>query len=133
MSFTWMARRVLVGGMGAAMMGCASAGGGWTATDAEPPVGASSDVITSAELSRLDPGLTLTEVIEHSRPWFLHSRGSNSSVSLDGSPPTEATLLRTIPTSQVKEVRLVRGGATAILPDGTAAMGDVILVVTRMK
>jgi hypothetical protein len=121
----WRAFGVVVGALA---LGCASTP---VQRDNEPPIGSSSDLITAAELSRFTSGLTLIEVIEHARPWFLQSRGSNASVSVDGSPPTDSRILRTVPVSTVNEIRLVRGGATAIRSNGTIAAGDVILVVTR--
>ena len=111
-------------------MGCASTPGGGPAPGGDPTIGAGSDVITTKELRRLDLDLSLMEAIEHARPWFLHPRGSVSTVSIDGLLPTESSVLRTMLVANVREVRLVHGGPAAILPDGTAAVGDVILVVT---
>ena len=110
---------------------CASTSAMPSARDAE---GSSSDVITAAELTRLDPGLSMIDVVEHARPWFLHPRGSVSTVSIDGAPPMEPSVLRAISVAQVREVRLLRAAGTSgpatIRPDGGLSVGNVILVLT---
>ena len=103
------------------------------ASDADRAEGAGSDVITTTELRRLDPALSVMEAVEHARPWFLHPRGSVSMVSIDNSPPTSAAILQRIYVGDVKEIRLLRAAGrsapVAMRPDGTVAVGDVILVV----
>jgi hypothetical protein len=42
--------------------------------------------------------------------------GGRATVSIDGSPPSDASIPRTIAVTEVKEVRLVHGGAPAIRP-----------------
>ncbi len=44
--------------------------------DADRAEGSSSDVITSVELRRLDPGLPALEAIEQARPGFPHGAGA---------------------------------------------------------
>ena len=123
-------RRLFLGLAIATLSGCASATGGRTPSDGNPTIGASSDVITTKELRRLDPNLPLMEAIEHARPWFLHPRGSVSTVSVNGLSPTESAVLRTMLVDDVQEVRLTHG-SPALLADHTVSVGDVILVVTR--
>jgi len=113
--------------------GCASMSTAHPRLDANRTNGSSGDVITTAELGRLNPGLPVLDAIEHARPWFLHSRGSVSLVSIDYSPPTGPSALRMIPVGEVKEIRFLRAGwsgLAGIRPDGTVAVGDVVLVVT---
>jgi hypothetical protein len=104
------------------------------AADGDRAEGTSSDVITTAELRHLDQGLSVLEVVEHVRPWFLHPRGSNSMVSIDDAPPTTSSVLRGIYVGQVKEIRLLRAagksGPLAMWPNGTVGIGSVILVVS---
>lgn len=113
---------------------CASTAAIRSATAVDHAEGSASDVITASELKHLDPGLSVLEAIEHARPWFLHSRGSVSTVSIDHSPPTESSVLRTLFVGDVKEIRLLRGtsssGLVSLRPNGTVAVGDVVLVVT---
>jgi len=117
-----------------APMACASTSTMQSSLAPDRAESSSSDVITTAELRRLDPGLSVMDVVEHARPWFLHRRGSTSTVSVDNGPPTESSVLRAISIAQVKEVRLLcaagESGPVAIRPDGAVVVGDVILVVT---
>jgi hypothetical protein len=57
-------------------------------------------------------------------------------VSVDGSPATDVSILRTLSASDVKEVRLVHGtsgaGRPTVLTNGEVMSGgDVIVVLTR--
>jgi hypothetical protein len=127
--------RALILTASAILMGaCASASGPRSARDADR-AGPGDDVVTTAELRRLDPGSTLLDALERERAEFLHPRGSVPTVSIDGSPPTELSVLQTIRVAEVKEVRLVRragrSGPAAIRSDGAVVVGDVILVITR--
>ena len=96
--------------------------------------GSSSDVITMAELRQLDPALSVMDAVAHARPWFLHPRGSASMVTIDHSPPTEPSILRTLSVADVKEIRLLRAATgtppIAIRADGMTSVADVILVIT---
>ena len=96
---------------------------------------APSAVITMAEMIRVASGQSVWTAVERARPWFLQGRGSVPRVSIDGSVPMELTVLRSIPVSEVHEVRLLRGGSgnSAILPNGDVVVGDVILVLTRTR
>jgi hypothetical protein len=71
-------------------------------------VSAISDVIAAKELERLNQGLSLIDLIAHARPWFLHPRGGVSTVSINGAPPAELAVLRTLTVHDVKEIRLLR-------------------------
>ena len=92
-------------------------------------------VITLPELLRVASGQSLMTAVERARPWFLSARGSVPTVSIDGSPSVELSILRMLHVSQVQEVRLLRSGGSgmhpAILPNGHVVVGDVILVLTR--
>jgi hypothetical protein len=99
-------------------------------------VSAISDVIAAKELERLDQGLSLMDLIAHARPWFLHPRGGVSTVSINGAPPAELAVLRTLSVHDVKEIRLLRptgkSGPVAMRP-GMISIGDVILVTTGVR
>jgi hypothetical protein len=95
-----------------------------------------STVVGSLELARTGQGLTVLAALERVRPWFLSARGGTPSVSVDGLPSTDVSLLATILVSDVYEVRLVRAtagaGRIAVLPNGDVRSGgDVITVLTR--
>ena len=114
--------------------GCASNSSRPSTAAADPTARSTGDVITTAELDRLAPGLSAMAAIEHIRPRFLQSRGSVSAASIDGSPPADLSVLRAIPVADIREIRLVRHGNNAparILGDGKVVVGDVILVLTR--
>jgi hypothetical protein len=94
-------------------------------------------VLTMAEMMRVAPGQSVWTAIERLRPGFLQGRGSVPTVSLDGGAAMELSVLRTIPVSEVREVRLLRGVAggsrAAVLPNGDVVVGDVVLVLTRTR
>ena len=75
--------------------------------------------------------------LQVARPWFLFTRGAAPTVSIDGSPATDLSVLRTISVTDVHEVRLVRanrgGGRAAVLPNGDVIISDVILVLTKIR
>lgn len=104
---------------------------------AETGRAAGSVVLTMAEMMRVAPGQTVWTAIERLRPGFLQGRGSVPTVSLDGAAAMELSVLRTIPVSEVREVRLLRGVASgsraAVLPNGDVVVGDVVLVLTRTR
>ena len=118
------------------LAGCVSAHGPSSAPDAHFD-GTSADVVTTVELRQLDQGLSVMEALEHIRPLFLRSRGSVSTASIDGTAPTELSVLQMIRVAEVAEIRLVRGpgrsGPAAIRSDGTVSIADVILVSTRKR
>src|SRR5689334_18821698 len=70
--------------------------------------GAANNVLTAAEMVRVAGDQSLWTAIERLRPWFLQGRGSLPTVSVDGSPAMELSILRTIPVTSVQEVRLQR-------------------------
>ena len=113
---------------------CASKSGRHSSAS-ETSGAAPSAVITMAEMIRVASGQSVWTAVERARPWFLQGRGSVPRVSIDGSVPMELTVLRSIPVSEVHEVRLLRGGSrnSAILPNGDVVVGDVILVLTRTR
>jgi hypothetical protein len=115
---------------------CASTSSVHPAPNADYAEGAGSDVITTAELRRLDQGMAVIDVVEHARPWFLHPRGSVSMVSIDNAPPADPSVLRSMTVGDVREIRLLhttgRSGPVAIRADGWMAVGDVVLVVTEI-
>jgi hypothetical protein len=115
------------------LAGCVSTFSPGSAPDAHLP-DAAGGVLTTVELRRLDQALSVMSALEHVRPMFLRSRGSVSTASIDGTPPTELSVLQTIRVADVREIRLVRRGGSfpaAIRPSGTVVIADVILVVTR--
>lgn len=95
--------------------------------------GATSTVVTARELSETRG--SLLEVLERVRPSILMSRGTALLVSIDGSPPGDIALLKTIPAVTVHEVRLRRAsssvGRAAVSASGEVIVGDVLEVVTR--
>jgi hypothetical protein len=94
----------------------------------------SNTVVTADELARLAPQGSLFEALERIRPVMLVARGAVPSVSVDGAPLTDLSILRTIPVSIVREVRLRRlssnVGHAVISADGQVLLGDVIVVTT---
>jgi hypothetical protein len=94
----------------------------------------SSTVVTAEELARFGRQGSLMDALQRLRPSMLVSRGGTPLVSLDGSPPTAVSILRTIPASTVREVRLHRPssslGQSMVLPNGDVVVGDVIAVTT---
>jgi len=116
--------------------GCASISNRHSPGEDDRDFGHSTDVVTGDELRRLARGKSLFDALEAVRPRFLHSRGSVSAVSIDGSPPTtDQSVLRSIPVADVKEARFTRGagrtGVAAIQPDGSIVVGNVVVVATK--
>jgi hypothetical protein len=74
------------------------------------------------------------EALERLRPFMLASRGTTPWVSIDGSPPVEISVLGTIASSQVREVRLLRSsssvGHVITAPNGDVIVADIIAVTT---
>ena len=94
----------------------------------------SSTVVTAQEFAQIVPQGSLMDALERLRPFMLVSRGTTPRVSVDGSPPAELSLLRMIPSSAVREVRLQRSsssvGHAIVAPNGDVIVGDVIVVAT---
>ncbi len=79
----------------------------------EVTTGASaSTVVTAKELAGLVRQGSLMDALERLRPFMLASRRTPPRVSVDGSPPAELSLLRMIPASEVREVRLLRASSS---------------------
>lgn len=93
-----------------------------------------STVVTSQELAGTIRQGSLMDALERLRPFMLVSRGSTPWVSVDGSPPAELSLLRAIPASAVREVRLLRSsssvGHVITAPNGDVIVADLIVVTT---
>ena len=93
------------------------------------------EVVTAKEFARIVRQGTLMEALEQLRPSMLQARGGRPPVvSVDGTAPTDLAVLRTIPASVVREVRLQRAssntGYSRIRPNGDVVVGDVIAVTT---
>src|SRR5262245_27702796 len=101
-------RTFVVGDVAGVLLACASANTRGRSSSAE---GSSNTFVTSAELSRYGQ-LSLAEALEALRPTLLRGRGVAPGVSVDGSPIADLTILRSIPTSHVTEVRLVRASSS---------------------
>ena len=91
-------------------------------------------VVDAQELARAASG-SLMDALQRLHPDMLVStRGGTLLVSIDGSPPTDLSVLRTIPTSIVHEVRLQRSsssvGQSGISPTGAVIVGDMLVVTT---
>ena len=93
-----------------------------------------STVVTAQELSGIVHQGSLMDALERLRPFMLTSRGTTPWVSIDGSPPVDISILRTIPSSHVREVRLLRSsssvGHVITAPNGDVIVTDVIAVTT---
>lgn len=93
-----------------------------------------STVVTAEELSGIVHQGSLMDALERLRPFMLASRGTTPWVSIDGSPPVEVSILGTIPSSHVREVRLLRSsssvGHVITAPNGDVIVADVIAVTT---
>jgi hypothetical protein len=94
-----------------------------------------SAVVTTQEFASIVRQGTLMEALERLRPSMLLARGGRLPlVSVDGAPPTDLSVLRTISASHVREVRLQRASSSAgysrILPNGDVIVGDMIVVTT---
>ena len=136
MTPTRIARKRLFASVIALTTACASISSQHAASDADRDRGHASEVITGEELLRVARGKSLFDALEAVRPRFLHSRGSVSAVSIDGSPPTaDQSVLQSIPVADVKEARFIRGagrtGVAAMRPDGSIVVGDLIVVATK--
>ncbi|MGH7694012.1 MAG: hypothetical protein ACRENH_03480, partial [Gemmatimonadaceae bacterium] len=94
-----------------------------------------STVVSAQELARVLRQGSLMDALEQLRPSMLASRGTTPWVKVDGSPPAELSILRMIPTSEVREVRLLRSsscvGYAIIAPNGDVIVADLIVVTTK--
>jgi hypothetical protein len=92
-------------------------------------------VVTSKELGGIGQQGSLMDALARVRPGWLNSHGATTGVSVDGSPSSELSYLRTIPASEVLEVRLERPsssvGRVSIAPNGDVIVANMIIVTTR--
>ena len=99
--------------------------------------GSSSTVLTAQELARTGTHDSVMDALERLRPLMLVGRGTAPWVSVDGSPPLELSVLRTIQSGMVREVRLQRisssVGPTVVTPNGSVIVGGDLIVVTTMQ
>jgi hypothetical protein len=96
----------------------------------------STTVVTADELARVVGNGSLLTALERVRPSMLAARaGANPFVSIDGSPPGDFSLLRSVPVSTVWQVQLMRASSrmtpAAVADNGAIVVSDLILVVTR--
>ena len=96
--------------------------------------GSASTMVTAQELARFGREGSLLDALKRLRPVMLAGRGAVPWVSVDGSPPAELALLRTIQASEVRDVHLQRASSGARppvpTPDGSLITADVIVVRT---
>lgn len=99
--------------------------------------GSSSTVLTAQELTRTGTHDSIMDALERLRPLMLVGRAATPWVSIDGSPPLELSVLRTIQSDTVREVRLQRisssVGPTLVTPNGSVIAGGDLIVVTTWQ
>ena len=123
---------LIVGGL---VTGCAHGAARARGSDTTGGVSAAT-VVTAAELQRVGQGRSVFAALEQVRPWLLTARGGVPVVSVDGSAPSDVSLLRSISVADVCEVQLRRttsgAGRSAVLANGEVRnSGDIIVVLTR--
>ena len=91
--------------------------------------------VSAAELAHYAQGHTLMQALQMLRPFFLVVRGEQPMVSVDGAAASDQSILRTIPASEVFEVRLVKAGSSesrpTIRPNGDTVVADLLLVTRK--
>ena len=102
---------------------------------AAPVTSRSSDagaVVTRLELERVPQGGNLMAALEQLRPWFFTERAWTVVVMVNGSLLGDISVLRTIPVTDVCEVRLQRTTSEAgrSVIHGTASRGADLIAVT---
>ena len=94
-----------------------------------------STTVTAADFTRVEAQGSLMNALRQTRPWFLGSRGSTPMVVIDGSGPTELSILESLPARGVLDVTLARAssspGHAGVTSDGRVIVGDLLLVRTR--
>ena len=94
-------------------------------------------VVTVQELERVVNLGSMMDALQQLRPGWLLSRGGTPAVSVDGGPSTDISVLRMIPASTVREVRLERStssvGRATIAPNGDIQVGGSLIVVTTKR
>jgi hypothetical protein len=71
------------------------------------------------------------EALRALRPWVGPGRIDRLTVSVDGAPATDVTVLNTIRASDVLDVTLVRGAGARIRQNGDVVAGDALVVRIR--
>ena len=89
-------------------------------------------VLTIIDLTPMADGRDLYTTLGALRPTFLRHHGGEVSVAMDGILVGPASYLRNVPTSVVKEVRLL-SGPEATFRFGPRHAGAVIAVTTRTR
>ena len=94
-------------------------------------------VVTEQELERRVNQGSIMDALQRLRPVWFHSRGGTTAVSVDGGPSTDVSILRMIPASAVREVRLERStssvGRATIAANGDVHVGGTLIVVTTKR
>jgi hypothetical protein len=93
-------------------------------------------VVAAQELERIVRQSSLMDALERLRPeWLTPRGGATPAVSVDGAPPAELSILRTISASTVREVRFERSsssvGHAIVAPNGNVIVGNLIVVTSR--
>ena len=119
--------------VGAINYGCTTPASRRQSSSVDAP---SATVVTADELARVVGSGSILVALERVRPSMLAGRGGASPfVSIDGSPPGDFSLLRSVPVSSVRQVQLVRASSSvarpAVADNGDIVVGDLILVLTR--
>ena len=118
------------------VFGCAVSQGERVVASSASTTVSSALLISQPELLRVGAGNQLLSAIQRTRPSWLAGRNGLVSVSIDDAPPTDPTVLASVPISQVLDVRLVRAtqsvGRSVVTPRGDVVVADLILVRTRL-
>src|SRR6476659_36797 len=109
-------RAALVLCVGVLAVGCATHAPGTRSWNDAAVDGSASTMVTAQELARFGREGSLMDALTRLRPVMLAGRGAVPWVSVDGSPPAELALLRTIQASEVRDVRLQRASSGARPP-----------------
>ena len=120
--------------MAALVGGCGARGArGLDSTGSVP----TSTLVTVQELERVVTLGSLMDALQGLRPGWLQSRGGTPAVSVDGGPSSDISVLRMIPVSTVREVRLERStssvGRATIAANGDVHIGGTLIVVTTKR
>ena len=94
-------------------------------------------VVSVQELEKIVNQGSLMDALQRLRPGWLQSRGGTPVVSVDGGPSTDVSVLRMIPASTVREVRLERStssvGRATVAANGDVHVGGALIVVTTKR
>jgi hypothetical protein len=89
-------------------------------------------VLSRQDFSGALDGRSIYDVVRSLRPTFLHSRGSDVTVAVDGMLMGSASVLRDITADCVQQVELLNG-PEATMRFGARHTGAVLLVTTRRR